>query len=235
MNRQFVSIGTPDGPLPAYLCEPAAGGAPGVLVLQEIFGLTPFIKGVCERLARSGFAALAPDLFWRQEPGVVLEETERERAGKFMNGLDAGLALDDCDAALAHLRALPSQTGATAALGYCLGGKFAYLLATRGSVDAAISYYGVGIHALLGEAAALSVPTLLHIAAEDALCPPAAQEDILTALAVAPRPATMEVHAGVGHAFARTGSPAYREAAAARADAQTLAFLRAHLGDAGKG
>ena len=139
MTQGFVSVETPAGAYSAYLCEPGRADAPAVLVLQEIFGVTPFVKGVCEWLARNGFIALAPDLFWRQQPGVVLDESDRDTAGKLMSGLDEELAIEDCNAALAYLRSLTTSQGSTAALGYCLGGKFAYLLAARGSVDAAVS------------------------------------------------------------------------------------------------
>lgn len=229
MTRAVVSIETPDGAFSAYLCGPVAAKAPAILVVQEIFGVTPFVKGVCEWLARNGFVALAPDLFWRQQAGVVLEESDRETAGRFMRNLDEKATVADCKAALAYLRALPSCSGATAALGYCLGGKFAYLLMAEGSVDAAVSYYGVGIHDHLHRAAEISAPILLHIAANDPLCPRDAQARIVTALAEARGLATIEIHEDVGHAFARKGSVAFRASTAARADSITIDFLHEHL------
>src|ERR1700730_11498016 len=170
----------------AFLSVPTARSqaarAPAVLVLQEIFGVNAFVRGVCDRLADAGFIAIAPDLFWRQEAGMQLSESDLERALHLLQGLDQEEAISDCSDAVAYVRALPNCSGRVGAVGYCLGGKLAYLMAMRSNVAAAVSYYGVGIEGVLDEAKAITAPLLLHIAAEDELCPPPAQTTIHRAL-----------------------------------------------------
>ena len=233
MAGKDVSVRATDGgAFGAYLAEPDRTTAPGIVVLQEIFGVNAFVRGVCDGLAQAGYIAIAPDLFWRQAPGVELDSDDpgaRDRAMKLMQGLDEPLALSDIAAAAAHLRTLPQGSGKVGAVGYCLGGKLAYLAAARTNVDAAVSYYGVGIQGALGEAGGIHAPLLLHIAADDPLCEPPAQQAIADALGAAPG-VRIVTHPGVGHAFARLGSTAYRASAAAAADAETMThfdrFLR---------
>jgi carboxymethylenebutenolidase len=233
LSDKDITLNAADGgSFGAYLAGPGnVPAAPAVVVLQEIFGLSPFIRDVCDRLAQAGFLAIAPDLFWRQERGVQLNSDDpaaRERGMKLLRGLDEARAVEDAAAALAYVRSLKQCTGKVAALGYCLGGKLAYLMAASTSIDAAVSYYGTGIHAALAEASKISTPLLLHIAAEDALCPPPAQQEIARALGGISR-VTLRTHQGVGHAFARRGSAAYIAAAAEAADAETLSFLARNL------
>jgi carboxymethylenebutenolidase len=176
MSGQDVSVRAANGAeFTAFLTVPAARSestrAPAVLVLQEIFGVNAFVRGVCDRLADAGFIAIAPDLFWRQEPGIQLSESDLEPALRLLQGLDQEEAISDCSDAVAYVRALPNCSGRVGAVGYCLGGKLAYLMAMRSKVAAAVSYYGVGIEGVLDEANARTAPLLLHIAADDALCP----------------------------------------------------------------
>jgi carboxymethylenebutenolidase len=217
----------------AYMAQPSLVPAPGIVVLQEIFGVNAFVRRVVDKLAQSGFVAVAPDLYWRQEPRVQLDytETDLDRARKFMKNLDERLAIQDGVAALDFLRGRQDIcTGKVAALGYCLGGKLAYLMATRSNVDAAVSYYGTGIHAVLGEASNLRAPLLLHIAAADHLCPPEAQKQIVEGLKpYASRNVEVCVYEGVGHGFARDGGATYNPAATALADTRTTKFLNTHL------
>lgn len=164
------------GVLPAYFA-PAKGTdrAAGIVLLQEIFGINANMREITEEYAAHGFNAIAPDLFWRQEPGVRLDPgraADRERATAFMKGMDQALAVDDALAAAMHLLLWPNATSKVGAVGYCLGGELAYLLSARQGIDAAVSYYGVGIQAALDKADAIRCPLLLHIAEEDHLCPP---------------------------------------------------------------
>lgn len=214
--------------MPAYLA-PAAGDTRrgGVVVLQEIFGVNANMRAVADDFAARGYDAIVPDLFWRQEPGVQLNpasEEDRARATELMKGLDQGLAVEDALAAARHLRTLEGATGKVGAVGYCLGGKLAYLLAARPGIDGAVSYYGVAIQGALELAGALKAPLLLHIAAEDHLCPPEAQAAIHETLGSRGDVTIMD-YPGVGHAFARRGGGTYNEAAATRADGATEAFL----------
>lgn len=233
MPASTVTLTTPTGEtFGAYLAQPAEPNGGGIVILQEIFGVNDSLRAAADDFAAAGFAAIVPDLFWRQQPGVELDPaTDRERATELMTGLDVPLAIEDALLAAAHLRDLPGANGKVGAVGYCLGGKLAYLLAMQPGIEAGASYYGVAIQALLDRAGEVRGPFLLHIAEEDHLCPPEAQAAIEQAAAAHP---ALEVirHPGVGHAFARRNSPARDEASAARADAATKQLLAANLVDA---
>lgn len=218
--------------MPAYLVEsPGHDRGSGIIVLQEIFGVNANMRQTADAFAMLGYDVIVPDLFWRQQPRVELDpssDADRERAMELKAGLDEECAVKDALAAVTHLHLSGHTSGRTGAVGYCLGGKLAYLLATRAELSAAVSYYGVGIHGALDRAAKLRAPLLLHIATDDTLCPPAAQGAIHEALG--PR-ANVEIidHAAVGHAFARRDSVTFRREAAERADSATAAFLARHL------
>jgi carboxymethylenebutenolidase len=145
-----------------------------------------------------------------------------------MQSLDQDAALADCGSLLDALRDLPECTGRVGALGYCLGGKLAFLLGARNKVDSAISYYGVGIQEQLKLLPEVRVPTLLFIAEEDVLCPPPAQQHIKMATAEN-NFVSIESFPEAGHAFARTGSTSYRQDAAERADNLAIRFLEQYL------
>lgn len=223
-----ISIDTPDGAFSAYISAPRAERAPAVIVLQEIFGVNAFVKGACDWLAGEGYLAVAPDIFWRQQPNVSLTETDRDQAMKLMQGFDETRGVEDCARLLQHVRGMAQCTGKVGAVGYCLGGKIAYLMAARTSIDAAIAYYGVGIQKALNEASAVRAPLTLILGAEDGLCPPEAQAQILDAFARVDG-VTCETFPGVGHAFARTGSTSYNAEASERANAMTRALFARHL------
>ena len=219
----------------AYMAKPDRPNGSTLVVLQEIFGLNANIRSITDDFAALGFLAIAPDLFWRQQPGVRLDpasDPDRERATALMKGLDVDQAVDDAGAALRFAQSLQDGEGMAQALGYCLGGKLAYLMAARGLVEKAVSYYGVGIQGVLDEAASIRGQVLLHVAQDDHLCPPSAQQTIAMALAPLKDRARVVFYPGVGHAFARGGSPSYNQDAAARADRATLGFLGARPGDA---
>lgn len=234
MAERDVEIPLPDGgALPAFLAEPEepSRGA-GILVLQEIFGINANIREITAAFARKGYVAIAPDLFWRQERGLRLDPStpaHRERATELMKGLDQELALDDALAAANRLRILTRSPAKVAAVGYCLGGKLAFLAATRPGIDAAVSYYGVGIQHALDQAAKIRCPLLLHIAGQDHLCPPEAQEAIAQAMASHPQVRLMHYPAA-GHAFARPAGQAFDAAAASEADNATAEFLERAIG-----
>ncbi|MGK9233023.1 dienelactone hydrolase family protein [Inquilinus limosus] len=216
----------------AYLARPASGSGPGILVIQEIFGVNAVMRQICDDLAAQGYVALCPDLFWRQEPGVDITDqskAEWDKAFALFNGFNETAGVEDLIASLATLRDLPECTGRAGALGYCLGGRLAFLMATRSDADCAVSYYGVGIDKLLGEASAITRPLMLHIAEKDRFVPPEAQAEIRARMASLP---TVTVHAypGLDHAFARVGGEHYDAAGAKLANDRTAAFLKTHLG-----
>src|SRR6185503_18362730 len=169
----------------AYMAEPAGGKGPGLVLLQEIFGVNRDMRAIADRYAALGFVVLCPDLFWRQEPGIELSDQsdeEWQRAFALYRGLDEKKAVEDATAALAFLRSYPGCTGRVGTVGFCLGGKLAYLMATRSDADCSVGYYGVGIESALNEAANIRSPLMLHIAGKDKFCPPSAQEEIHQAL-----------------------------------------------------
>ena len=227
-HSEDMRVHSPDGDFAAYLAVPATPGRVAVVVLQEIFGVNAGIRAVCDGIAAAGHVAIAPDLYWRQAPGIALDpasEEDRARAMALMKGLDRDRAAADATVALAAARGQVAGVDRTAAIGYCFGGGVAYLLAVRNLVDAGIAYYGTQLHTLLDEAPTLRGELLLHIAGEDHLCPPAAQAAIGDALAPLGKRARVVVHPGAGHAFARPGGATFDRAAAERADALTFALL----------
>ncbi len=215
----------------AYLAQPQSDAIGAVVVLQEIFGVNASMRAAADWLAEAGFAALVPDLFWRMEPGVDLDpgkDLDRERATALMKAVDAQLAMDDVGVAADYLRSLPGHLR-VAAVGFCFGGKLAFLSSMRPDIDAAVSYYGVAIQGSLNLVGSIRAPLLLHIAMEDHLCPPEAQQAIRAA--VAPKAELVKImdHPGVGHAFARRGAASLDPASADRADEETIRFLKEKL------
>ena len=232
MNQYIKFPSQSGGEVPAYLTRAVTDQPrPGIILLQEIFGVNANMRLTADTFATFGYDVIVPDLFWRQEPGLDLDPAsaeDREKATGLMKGLDLGLAVADALDAAAYLKKLPGASGKVGAIGYCLGGKIAYLLATTNGIGAAISYYGVAIHASLDRAEALNVPLLLHIAIEDHLCPPEAQKAIRDALDTRQNIVIAD-YPDVGHAFARKGGASFDASAAERADAMTAEFLRSHL------
>lgn len=230
MNNQ-VTVNGRNGAFSAYIARPAALPAPAVVVLQEVFGVNADIRRHCDELAKLGYIAVAPDLFWRQEPGVDLSVTSE---ADWQHGLrlyqaydrDAGAAdVKDTLSAVANLR---ECTGKVAALGYCLGGLMVYLTAVRYGVDVAVAYHGGDTEKYLNEVEGLHAPLLMHLAEEDEFISKPAQTAIKRALATKPN-ATVFSYAGQRHAFSRNNGAHYNAAAAALANERTREFLGQQL------
>jgi len=223
------------GEFDGYLALPAGGYGPGIVVLQEIFGINKYIRSVADWYAAHGFVALCPDLFWRQQRGVDLTDkgTDLEKAFAFYQGLDEAKAVEDSAATLDFLRAHPSCIGrSVGAVGFCLGGNLAYLLAVRFKPDCAAGFYGVSIEKSLTEARNLSSRLLLHIAGKDSRCPPEAQAEIHKALDQNSL-ATIYDYPEQDHAFGRPGGEHYSAAAAELANLRTLEFFVRNLTGSG--
>ncbi len=223
------------GEFDAYTALPAGGFGPGIVVLQEIFGVNQFLRDVCDWYAAHGFVVICPDLFWRQERNVELNdksEAGQQKAFELYRGLDEAKAVEDSAAAVDFLRQHPACNGHVGAVGFCLGGNLAWLLSVRFQPECAVGYYGVGIEKSLSEAVKLSSPLMLHIAGRDHNCPPAAQQHIHDALGQNPL-VTLHVYPEQDHAFGRPGGPHYEAAAAELANLRTLEFFVRHL--AGEG
>ncbi|MGV2904870.1 dienelactone hydrolase family protein, partial [Achromobacter sp. AGC25] len=148
ITTREVTIASHDGKsFGAYLAVPAAGHGPGLVLCQEIFGVNDFMRRAAQLLAEEGYVVLVPDLFWRQQPGIQLTDgpADMPRAFELYQGFNVELGVKDIASTIAELRKLPEQQGGVGVLGYCLGGKLAYLAACRTDVDVAVGYYGVGI------------------------------------------------------------------------------------------
>jgi carboxymethylenebutenolidase len=222
------------GEFDAYLALPASGYGPGIVVLQEIFGVNDYMRSVTDWYAAHGFVALCPDLFWRLEPGVQLTDRgdDWQRAIDFYQRIDEAKAVEDSAAAMNFLRQHPACSGRVGAVGFCMGGNLGYLLSTRFKPDGAVSYYGVSIEKSLDEAKNLTTPLLLHIGGADKFCPPEAQAQIHAALDGNPLVAIHD-YPGREHAFGRTGGEHYHAADAELANLRTLEFFVSHLAGAG--
>lgn len=226
-----ITISGQDGDFAAYLAIPASTPAPAVVVAQEIFGVNAVMRDICDWLAGEGYLACCPDLFWRIEPGIQLtDKTEAEwaRAFELFNLFDVDKGIEDMAATLAALRGHEAGSGKVGSVGYCLGGKIAYLTATRTDADCSVSYYGVGLEGLLAEAASITRPLMLHIASKDQFVPPEVQAQIKSGLSGHAQ-VTMHVYEGQDHAFARQGGEHYDAAAAQSANDRSLAFFKEHL------
>jgi carboxymethylenebutenolidase len=232
MSGSDITIKGRDGSFSAYLAKPASGPAPGVIVIQEIFGVNAVVRAICDHHAAHGRFALAPDLFWRLESGVQLTDktkAEWDQAISLMQRFDTDKGVIDIQASITHLRMVPGCSGKVGAVGYCLGGKLAYLAAARTDSDASVGYYGVGIQEHLDEAKTIRRPLTLHIAGKDSYVPPEAQKTIHANLE-GNSLIVLHDYPGMDHAFAREGGEHYDKACADLANSRTNTFFRQHLG-----
>jgi carboxymethylenebutenolidase len=225
------------GTFDAHLTLPESGSGPGILLLQEIFGVNRFIDGKARDLAAAGYVVLAPDVFWRIEPNVALAHDEEAMQAAFgyvrrwSSEVDQETRIGDLLAALAHLKALPEVNGhRTAVLGYCLGGNLAYGVAAAGDPDACVSYYGSGIASQLEVAGKISCPVLFHFGAKDSYIPSDQVAQIVEAFA-GRDDVTVRIEPDAGHAFENLLSPTFANPdAASRSWPVTLDWLSTHLG-----
>jgi len=232
MSGKDITVKGDDGNFGAYLASPASGKGPGVIVIQEIFGVNDVVRAICDAHAARGRFALAPDLFWRLEPGVQLTDKTQEDWGKafgYMQRFDADTGVTDIQTSISYLRKVPGCTGKIGTVGYCLGGQLAFLSGTRTDSDANVGYYGVMLEKRLSEAGKIKKPLMLHIAGKDAYQPPEARAAISDALK-GNALVTIHVYPEMDHAFAREGGQHYDKANADLANTRTDNFFRQHLG-----
>jgi carboxymethylenebutenolidase len=214
-----------------YCAMPKSGRGPALLVIQEIFGVSVSMRKICDSYAEQGYIAICPDLFWRQQPGVQLTDqtpAEWDRAMELYKGFDVESGIRDLLATLAYARKMQGCTGKVGAVGYCLGGKLAFLMATRSDVDASVGYYGVELEKYLDEVHDIRMPLMLHIAALDSHVPEPVRTKLMKAYARNPA-ITAYVYEGVDHAFARPNGKNFNAEAAALANDRTAKFFAAHL------
>lgn len=226
---EWVQVQGPDGAFKAYVARPAGAVKGAVVVVQEIFGINAVMRGKADWLASEGFLAIAPDLFWRIEPGIELtdqSDAEWKRAIELMSALDKDASVRDIAATLAHARSLGAAKAGV--MGYCMGGYLAFLAACRTDSDASVAYHGGGIHTALGEAANIKTPAMLHNPMKDSFIPVEALNTIRETLKGNPL-VTVHEYAEQDHAFTREGGAHYDAAARALADGRTIAFFKQNL------
>ena len=220
-----------DGNFTAYVARPADKPRAAILVIQEIFGVNAGIRRKCDKLAEEGYLAVAPDLFWRLEPGVELDpdiEPEFQRALELMGKFNQDQGIRDIEATIHYIRR-EEGVPRVGCVGYCLGGRLAYMTAARTDIDASVGYYGVGIDGLLHEKHAIAHPLLLHIPTEDGFVDKATQKAMHEGLDDHPK-VTLYDYEGLDHGFATEFGKRRADEAANLADSRTASFFADHLG-----
>lgn len=221
-----------EGSFQAYRATPSGSPRAAIVVIQEVFGVNAGIRQKADRLADAGYLAIAPDLFWRIAPGVQLNPDvpeELQRGLGLFGQFDQDAGIRDIEATIQAARALLGEGGKVGAVGYCLGGRLAFMTACRTDVDASVGYYGVGIDGLLGEKHAIAHPVLLHIAGDDGFVDKATQQKMHEGLDDHPK-VTLFDYPGEDHGFATEMGDRRSPEAAELADRRTAEFFAANLG-----
>ncbi|MGC1782571.1 MAG: dienelactone hydrolase family protein [Acidobacteriaceae bacterium] len=230
MNQ--ITVQGQDGTFAAYIARPKISPASAVIVLQELFGVNSDIRKHCDELAEQGYLAVAPDLYWRQEPGVDLNVTSQadwDHGIRLYQAYDRDAGVRDIKDTINAVRNLQECNGKVALLGYCLGALMVFMTAVRNDgIDAAVWYHGADTEKYLGEINRLHAPILMHLAEEDEFISKAAQAEIKASLATRPN-ATVYSYPGQNHAFSRHNGAHYNSAAAHLANGRTSEFLNRQL------
>jgi carboxymethylenebutenolidase len=220
-----------DGMIPAYVARPEGPAKGAIIVQQEIFGVDEGIRRKADHWASLGYLAVAPDTFWRQKPGVELspyDEGEFKQAIDYMNGHDFDFGIRDIEAVIHWIRR-EQGVAKVGFVGFCMGGKIAYMAAARTDVDASVGYYGVAIDQMLNEKHAIARPLMLHIPTADHFVDAAAQKAMHEGLDDHPK-VTLHDYEGLDHGFAAEIGERRDEAGAQLADSRTEAFFAEHVG-----
>ena len=219
------------GTIPAYVAKPAGTPRGAIIVVQEIFGVNPGIVKKADDWASQGYLAVAPDVFWRQKPGIELDsdipEQFQEAVGYMMKH-DFNLGIQDVEAVIHWIRR-EAGVPKVGLVGFCMGGKIAYMAAARTDLDASVGYYGVGIDQMLNESHAIAKALLLHVPTADGFVPPEAQAKMHEGLDGNPH-VTLHDYEGLDHGFAAEHGVRRNEEAAQLADKRTADFFAQHLG-----
>ncbi len=230
---EFVTItaGDDSGTFGSYVARPASGSGPGIVVIQEIFGVNSFVRRTADRLAEEGYVVYAPDLFWRIRPGIDLgySPEEWQQAFGLFQTFDVDKGIEDIAATIAALRVDPTQAGGVGCVGFCLGGKLAMLTAARTDVECAVSYYGVGLEAHVNEVHNITCPILFHFAELDSYATPEARAGVQESFAGKAN-AAFHTYVGNDHAFSRPEGEHYDKVAAGIAYERTMGLFRRVLG-----
>ncbi len=209
-----------------YVALPPAAPAPGIVLLPPVFGIEPVIRELADRYAARGFAVVVPNQFRRDAEPEMMDRTDegRARAMARMKRIDVDQAVDDLRDTIAELRALPQCNGKVAVLGFCFGGRYAFLAAARLDVQAAAAFHGTLVGASLADAPRVHAPLSLHYGAEDPVAPMSEVEAVEEALRGKPD-AEVFVYPGATHNFAVPGVPGYDPAVAALAEQRVFTLF----------
>ncbi len=219
-----------DAKFNAYLAAPKGEAKAAIIVIPEIFGVNPGIRQKCDKLAEIGYLAVAPEIFWRFAPGIELNpdvEAELQEAFSYFGQYDADLGVQDIEATIHAIRRGQLPGGGiekVGCVGYCLGGRLAYMAAARTDIDASVGYYGVMIDQMLNESHAIANPLMLHIPAADGFVSPDAQAAIHKGLDDHPK-VTLYDYEGLDHGFAAETGARRNDAGAELANSRTMAFF----------
>ena len=217
------------GSFTGYLAKPAKQKAPGLVLIQEIFGVNGVMRHIADDYAKQGYLVLCPDLFWRQEPGIQITDAEMEKAFGYYQKFDSAKGVGDLIASVSTLRGHADCDGKVGSLGFCLGGSLAYVMAANSDVDCSVSYYGIGIAGMLEMAGNIKKPLMMHIAEEDSFVPKDEQAKVKQGLG-GNKLVTIHSYPGIGHAFARVGGQPYDKKTADLANQRSTDFLKTNLG-----
>lgn len=231
MASLTVQASDAGGSFGGYLALPEQTPAAAILVIQEIFGVNKVMRDLCDGFAAQGYLAFSPDLFWRIQPDIdITDKTEAEwqQAFGYMQQFDVDKGVEDLKAAASALRRHEACNGKVGSVGYCLGGKLAFLMATRSDTDCNVSYYGVGLVDHIPEIDRISKPLLMHVAREDRFVPKDQQDQVGKAVKANDN-VVLHTYEGQDHAFAREGGEHYDAQAAGTANQRTLEFFARHL------
>jgi len=229
----YITIGVPEGSFRAYVARPERDIAPAVVVLQEVFGVNSDMRAACDELAAAGFIAIAPDLFWRDAPGLDLSywtAAEWKKGLSLYETYDLDKGVRDVAATIATARSLEGSSGKVGLMGFCLGGLMTFLTTAREDIDAAVSYYGGATEKHLSEAKTINSPMLMHLGEEDEFISKEAQAQISAAVADN-KLVTVYSYPGCSHAFARHTGTRFDPNAAALANERTRTFFRSILSE----
>lgn len=220
-----LSVPTQDGDIPVHLWLPPSGTGPGLLLLQEIFGVSAYVRSRAADLAELGYVVLAPELYWRLDGSVDESGADfMEQALGLAQQVAWDVAVADSVAALDALRRRPEVSGGVGVVGFCFGGGLAYNVAAVADVDVLVAYYGSALPDLLDLADRVTAPSLHHFGTADTYIPVETVEEIRAA--VEGPEVEFHLHEGAGHAFDNPHPMFHHAAASATAWEQTVDFLR---------
>ena len=231
MSSRVEPVEVPGGSFDLSLWLPAAGSGPGLLLIQEIFGVSDYIEAVAEDLAALGYVVAAPDLFWRLKPRHRASHDEAGMAEslELVSRFDMQQGVADAAAALHHLAALPETGGGLGVVGFCLGGSISYLLAAQAELDIVLSFYGTAVPDSLDALGQIHAPIQMHFGGNDPYIPRDQVARVEQAAAGRPNVEVL-VEEDAGHAFHNRKAPAfYQPDPAARAWQRAEEFLARHL------